>query len=398
VKDYNVNSGKNSKQCQTCADVSDLDALESSTAFRKISRQMLLIMVQELSGSALKAYFILYDQSELIRYKTGKRCRIKISYDQLGKKILRSEATAGRVLKELKDKGYGIFVQQGKQGDNYFPNEILVGFPQHHVRRILAAEPNRKNNTNKIRPVVNNLDEQHTLLQQLNTKITSYRESGLKPYEASEKAFAEFTKNEQAMIYKLQKQVSKIAHPEQALFFGSFPPKMAEGGLKNDVPLDNNREYNLLLTVGDEKRAQPDVVAGKNTTSVNSVVKNKNISIVAASTLSEQEMQTIQRKIHWMKKSNKIQGEAQGRNLEDVIAEVVFHVRYRSQRTPTFKHALRAAAKLLREGKWKTPKRLSRIQSINRENQAQRDKQQELMDFCAVWGTQITSSLNLNCV
>ncbi len=141
---------------------------------------------------------------------------------------------------------------------------------------------------------------------------------------------------------------------------------MTLGLPKNDANQYNNREYNLLLTVGSINHV-PSVC--REYRSQNLMV-NKNNSAITIPCLSALEMQTLIRKLLWMHNHEKITGGAKFKSIKQLIYEVQFHVQHRSNKTPTFLHALRAAARLIQVGRWQTPKRMLYMQSIELERSA----------------------------
>ena len=424
-----------------CENEANYQALKKK-AFRQFPKDMLINMAMELSLAGIRAFLVLYDLSETVSYKTKSRQRQKItmSYQRLAKKINKSSSTAGRALKELKDKGYAKIFQQGKKGDEFFPNEILVGFPQHHVDEILANTKDRaqaveivsfrdninqydneidskqtianhqlpsalpsisdntassKNNTTEANhmPEENNEHEsshaqsegmQDNILQRYHAKIDELKKQDMSIPRASREALSCFNKQEKQQIFEAQNRQQINAHSDA---------KMTQGLPKNDVHLDNLRDHNLMLTKGspqchlDASNTKQDIISFPEVNNKKILTqKSDSNGLNQQHALTAEEITKLEKKMHWLNKNNKIKGDAATRPIQALISEVVFHVKYRSDKTRSFNEALKGAQTILERGTWQTPKRLCHIHALRRERIAREAKARELADLRATYG------------
>ena len=425
VSDINSSSKlATQRTASLCENQSHYQALKRK-AFRQFPKDMLINMVMELSLAGIRAFLVLYDLSETVSYKTKNKQRQKItmSYQRLAKKINKSSSTAGRALKELKDKGYAKIFQQGKKGDEFFPNEILVGFPQHHVDEILANTKDRaqaveivsfrdnlnqydnevdaaaavssKNNTTEANhmPEENNEHEsnhaqsegmQDNILQKYYAKIDELKKQDMSMPRASREALSCFNKQEKQQIFEAQNRQQINAHGDA---------KMTQGLPKNDVHIDNSRDHNLMLTKGsppchlDASNTKQDIVSFPEVNNKKILTqKSDSNGLNQPHVLTAEEITKLEKKMHWLNKNNKIKGDAATRPIQALISEVVFHVKYRSDKTRSFNQALKGAQTILERGTWQTPKRLCHIQALRRERIAKEAKARELADLRATYG------------
>ncbi|HRA43280.1 MAG TPA: hypothetical protein PLV31_06370, partial [Gammaproteobacteria bacterium] len=98
--------------------------------------------------------------------------------------------------------------------------------------------------------------------------------------------------------------------------------------------------------------------------------------------LNPEQRSTIVKKLKWMRKqTHGIHPLIQEKypDIEVLIKETIFHIIHRNrEKTHDFMHALRSAAKMIRNGAWSTPKRLLQLQITEREEDAKRLKQAEI--------------------
>ena len=88
----------------------------------------------------------------------------------------------------------------------------------------------------------------------------------------------------------------------------------------------------------------------------------------------------IESKLRAMHKYKEIHHALEKLSLNRLIAEVKYHVIYRDiTKTPTVKHALNAAAAMLRQGVWSTPKRLASFCTNQMESAIKYLKRKEVM-------------------
>ncbi len=177
-------------------------------AFRVFPREVLLKAIIDLSHSALKAYLVMYDLSELAYYKTKRSVNILVSYSHLAKKINKSISTAGRALHQLKQKGYIKIYQSPGCNGHYTANRIFVGFPKHQIKNILdktspCSQPACAQPRDHIitRPVDNDAPKKiiqapsqarlKDLVQHVQNKVAYHQKSGHGPFKANMKALNE---------------------------------------------------------------------------------------------------------------------------------------------------------------------------------------------------------------
>lgn len=351
--------------------------------FRCMSRDLMMLLVEKLGGSALKVYLALYDRAEFIRHQKSKPEPIYISYAALAKATCKSTSTIGRALNELKTKGFIKIFDQGKSNDVYLPTKILVGLPKRIASNILNTIPDRKdsNGTKDFSSIEKDTlcssenypelsQEQDDLLSEYNNRLDKFKADGFKVAEAGTKAMNSFSAEDQLKIcsYNL---------PESQYSVLPASPKLVERKSKSEQQKDNNRK-DLMLTKDSVVKADP------------LPEKNQSKKFVNKKYFSKDEIETIEKKIRYMKNSRLIAGDANYKSLSEVLAEIRFHI---SHSPLTFKHALNASCKLLREGLWQKPKKMVFFESCQREKQAQKHKEEELSDFRKAWGNEPFSAM-----
>jgi len=359
-------------------------------AFRNIPRALLLELVRELPDYAFVVYFVLYDLSELNVRHPG---TVMISHRALSLKIAKSESSVRRAIDTLKKMGYISFKEKREPGKNYLPNIIQVGCPEAIFRKIQATEPDRKINvsfpksamkvfTSNSAPCKKTIESTEItfLYERYQEHLKHLKETGISPFVASQRAFENFS-NEEAI--HLQQHILELCrHPNQNFSAPQFP-KMAEGCSKmNTIRSINNRDHNLQLTIEEllpvdnpQKFVEP-----------NSFVVSKrhfgrsNAEIVHL--LNPEQRTTIVKKLKWMRKqADGIHPLTQEKypDIDVLIKETAFHIMHRNrEKTQDFMHALRSAAKMIRDGTWSTPKRLVQMQITQREEDAKKLKQTEI--------------------
>jgi|SaaInlStandDraft_6_1057023.scaffolds.fasta_scaffold04518_3 hypothetical protein len=333
--------------------------------FRCMSRDLLVLLVEKLGGSALKVYLSLYDRAEFIRHQKKRALPIYVSYASLAKTVGKSAATVGRALLELRAKGFIKVFDQGRADDVYLPTKILVGLPQAVAQQMMKELPDRKNADAtfvSIDPIdVDNPEDdskegkEAQLLKKYNA-IYSQEKISLPPLKAASEAFKSFSAEEKKLIQEL------LAINESNLTT-TVVSKLRGAQTKSEQHKDNNRKE-LLLTKGDP--------------SLENNLSLKKKKFVRNKYFSSQEVETLEKKIRYLKKTNLVSGEAKGKTLSQVLSEIRFHVSYSEL---PFKHALNACCKLLKDGRWQTPRKMVFFDSIKREKQAKINKKQELHDF-----------------
>lgn len=210
------------------------------------------------------------------------------------------------------------------------------------------------------------------LYQQYQHSLQRLRSAGVSPLSASRQAFNHFTLEQRTA---LQHYILNPQHPQSG-FAASSETKLSRRVDKNVYPIriNNNRAEQLLLTI-DAPDSVDNLTSGQ-APAVNSTVNFKNASVVVNG-LSRERL-TVIKKLKAMYRSSEIHYSLQPKylNLGALITEVLVHTSNPNlNRTTGFKHALNAAAKMIREGTWSTPKQLLYWQSLKREQEAARFKQ-----------------------
>lgn len=399
------------------------DALKKR-AYRNIPRALLTAVIKQLPDYAGIVYLTLYDFAECnLRYPGT----VMISYISLSKHLDKSVRSIGRALQKLKNEGF-IEIQD-KENSPYIINIIRVGCPSSLAEQIIHEEPERKNVfslfsrakvstlptqssvvskeaeqteteaaalttyhqpepqhqanvalsdlpsvTPNAEPTDFSVEPIHNieqLYQQYQQNIKKLRIEGLSPLNAARKAFHGFS-NEQ--IIAIQQYILNQTHPQQ-LFSTPPSPKMSLPIDKNvhHIRINNNRAKHCLLLTK-ENPTSVDKLSANTSTGPNAVVNIKNEPSVNS---YQNEALCITKKVRALYKYQEIHPALKLRypNSAVLIQEVRVHVLYRDfDKTLDFKHALNAAAKMIRQGTWSTPRKILYWQSLRREREASYQK------------------------
>ena len=384
-----------------------------SKPYRNIPRSLLLTIIKELPDYAALAYLVLYDLSQLNQKHPG---TVLASYFSLAKELDKSVRSIGRALRTLKNLGYITY--QEKIKSYHTVNIIEVRCPQTVAERINREEKDRNsvvrliavNNKAAARTDANKFNQQslnkiagiryntnnfqksdnemgfgdnasltnstEQLYEQYQQHLKTLRAQGIAPLAASKQAFLNFNETERTVI---QRHILNQAHSvaaDQANHASDIRTKMTEGQDKNvrHIRINNNRLNTLLLTIdkSDPKDNSPPCTSRHES----AIVQLKNER--KADDVSLQRA-TVIKKLRAMHRSGEIHHQlTQKYSLGALISEVLVHTKHPNpNRISGFKHALNAAAKMIRAGTWSTPKRLLHEESLQREQARERFKQQE---------------------
>ncbi len=407
--------------------------------YRNIPRALLAAVIKGLPDYAVVVYLTLYDLSELNQKYPG---TVLASHLSLSKYLDKSVKSVSRGLKKLKSEGFIEYqektqsyhtlniiqvrcpkslaeqiIEEEVDRKNVVP--LSIAYTRSHRRKhpvsqpISAPDPLIPIDTkvspsgcSLVQPEVNNpivtehdnllaedlaskhepiitstdlkaesTDNVEQLYQQYQQHFQQLRSAGVSPLNASRQAFNHFTL---AQRTALQRYLLSQHHPQFG-FAASNETKLSRGVDKNVHPIriNNNRAEQLLLTI-DTLDAVDNSTSGQ-APAVNSAVHFKKASVVVNG-LSREHL-TVIKKLKAMHRSGEIHDSLQPKylNLGVLIKEVLVHTSNPNlNRITGFKHVLNAAAKMIREGTWSTPKQLLYWQGLKREQEAARFKQQEL--------------------
>lgn len=371
-------------------------------AYRNIPRKLLTTLIKELPDYAVVVYLTLFDLSQLKkRYKN----RVLISQSSLAKHLDKSTRSIGRALRKLKDEGY-IEVQD-KINSIYAVNIIRVCCPKSLTEQVIKKEPEGNlippscaHCTAKIAlqsiTCEDNLEQADTGLsnevdaaywyQQYDKKLKQLKLTGISPLKASQEAFKEFTEKQSKII---QRCILNLDHSQSATDALKAPSNLDENV---QHIINNNREEQHLLTI--DAPAVVDNLTPVQAPGVTPDVNLKNATVVESH--DSQQRLTVIKKLKAMHRSGEIHHRLHEKySLGTLITEVWVHTHNRNlNRTTDFKHALNAAAKMIRQGTWSTPKQLLHWQSLKREQEALRLKQQEKEALQQAFGAQLNSLVN----
>ena len=381
------------------------DALKTKT-YRNIPRKLLTTLIKELPDYAVVVYLTLFDLSQL---KKNYKNKALISQSSLAKHLNKSTRSIGRALRKLKDEGY-IEIQD-KINSIYAVNIIRVCCPKSLAEQVIKKEPEdnlaspsfvhcavkaapqsvscednleqTETGLNAKRSLSNEVDAAY-LYQQYDKKLTQLKLTGISPLKASQEAFKEFTEEQSKII---QRCILNLDHRQSAAYMPKAPSTLDENV---QHIINNNREEQLLLTI--DTPAVVDNLTPAQAPDIISDVNLKNSSVVG----NAQQHSAVVKKLKAMRRSGEIHHSLQQKySLRTLIHEVLVHTSNPSlNRTTGFKHALNAAAKMIRQGTWSTPKQLLYWQSLKREQEALRLKQQEQKTLRNAFGTQLNDFVN----
>ena len=388
-------------------------------AFRNIPRSLLIKVLEELPDYASIVYLRLYDLAESNTKYAG---TVIISYSALGQKLKKSESSIKRAVKELKEKGYIEVIQQGAKEKKYLPNIIRVLCPKNVVQEIMKEE-DRKFSVLKFPLTTPETKMRSNSSKQSNSVLENA------PKKISEELVNEATSNEPYVIlkyqqvrdtlqtkgitgFKLAQEARKALTAQELIEYDKYiyseskkpsshfsyteKPKMDGVEAKNDLHKINNSDHrSLRLTIDDvvDKNQLNDYMANLWT---NTIVNFEKENPIVNSAISELENRMIESKLRAMSKCKEIHTSLETFGLRRLIAEVKFHVIYRDlNKTPTVKHALNAAAVMLRDGAWSTPKRLASLCTQRVEKAIKYIKEKETFGIKNYPATKINRLVNL---
>jgi hypothetical protein len=417
------------------------DALKKK-AYRNIPRALLTAVIKDLPDYAAVVYLSLYDFAELNTQYPG---TVMMSQISLAKHLDKSVRSIGRALQKLKNEGFIEVQEQAKS--HYFINTIRVACPVSLAEHIIQEEPNRKNViplfpvapmtvSEKQQTVVQNvsqtaflkpdaieadksvitehedplafntlpkteptpdvmdwehlsIDDVEQLYQHYQQGLKKLRGEGVSPFNAAKQAFNPFNAEQVRAIQQHILNQSNL----QFDFSTPNPAKMSLGSDKNvrHIRINNNRLKHCYLLTTEQPSVVDNVVPQTLSTTVDPVVNLKKSAVFKD--VYQSERVVITKKIRALYKYHEIHPSLRAQYLrpEELIEEVMVHTLYRDfNKTFSSKHALNAAAKMIRAGTWSTPKKLLLWQSLKREQQAAKQKTQE---FCALTSSALDEAL-----
>ncbi len=374
--------------------------------FRNIPRSLLINVLEDLPDYASVVYLRLYDLAESNSRYVG---TVIISHTTLGNKLKKSDSSIKRAIKILKEKGYIKVVQQGAKDKQYLPNIIHVLCPSYIANKILREE-DRKSNILKFpeTPKVDSNQEDTNSIEQpykkaleevLHEKENNSDENLRVPsvYQRYEKAINDL-RNRGIKARMLDVEARKsLSHEENielnkyiyfeapkktmAAFSASEKPNLNGELVKNDPHKINNRDQQFLMLTIDKAVDNNCIEAYLANLWTYTIVNFEKDDAVVNNPLSELENRMIESKLRAMFKCKEIDAHLETFGLRRLIAEVKYHVIHRDlNRTQTVKHALNAAAAMLRKGTWSTPKQLASLCANRMEQAAKYLKEKEIFD------------------
>lgn len=393
---------------EKCCSEEEFRKLKKKT-FRNIPRSLLINVIEELPDYASIVYLRLYDLAEVNNKRAG---TVIISYSALGQKLKKSESSVKRAVKELKEKGYIDVIQQGEKNKKYLPNIIRVLCPKKVAHEIIKEDDRKFNVVNfpciqpqtqvqegqqeqinnlfkssskttadeSIKEIENEVASPPAVYLQYQEKYKEMMNQGVNVVQASLKARNFFSPDELKVLDKYFYLEAKEAINHFSL---SEKPKMNGEGAKNDPHKINNGDQEFLrLTIDIDKAVDNNYIDRfLGNLWANTIVNFERHNSFVDKKLSEIENRMIESKLRAMHKCREFHLRFDSYNLTQLIAEVKYHVIHRDvDRTCTTKHALNAAAVMLRKGTWSTPKRLASLCTQRMEQAVNYLKQKELSE------------------
>jgi hypothetical protein len=347
-------------------------------------------VLEELPDYVAVVYLEIY---KLVQENSIYPGTIIISYAALGKKLKKSDASIKRAMKVLKERGYLKVTSQVSCSKGPLPNiieplcpkEVLLELDKFYKEKETTIEKNKIENERSEDPAVINEDRLEDELQKMKSiyeqhqiNVEHFKSKGYNPRQANEEAFKAL---ELEIANKLKEHLDKLAmkkYWEKTRGVGSnLTPG---GGITNDLHKNNNNVDVIMLTI--DNMLNPEELATKiadlRLETIVNFEKEKNF---VKQPLSLFDSKMIENKLQAMYKSNEIHSSLRSIELKQLIAEVKYHVMNRNENiTPTVRHSLNAAAVMLRNGKWATPKKLQVLCSKRVEKALELLKQKEILN------------------
>ena len=311
--------------------------------FHKYTRGYLEIINRNLSSAEFRIYTYLKEQS-LRNYKEG-GIVIQSAYE-IGKGVDRSPRTAEKHLSSLRAKGYIDLHKSKSDKSIYRRNCIRLTCPQTILKEILSASPN-----------IVKFPKEESTVYLCPSKTSEY------PDDCGNHSFnnRNIDKSNIKTNIRETSPLCDLEPVDETLKYPLEYPLQNES-VEQNVPrgtfLGESEAQNFKGVEFDRFKTEAEV----------------------ARFITKAERKQIVTKVKAMKRDGEIHPKVQA-NYQDImvlVQHIIIHCVYRNVlRYKSFKHALNAAAKGLRNGTWTTPKRVLAAETAERERLANEAKEQE---------------------